>query len=173
MRPDDSFSPPLDGLSRGKKIHQILTTLSQHELVENTKNIGGDEEPGDIGAVLDVTPLTHIDSDGSVIGILTCNWWHMRNEPDWWKFEYSELGPDSETEHVEEDGEERLIVLPNYRCEWMKQENNHVEGQTYFREMQGDQWHVLPFDPRMEAPRPLTRELLDSYIPFSVRWRHP
>lgn len=174
MDPDDNFSPPLDGLSRGKKLHQLLTTLSKADIVSESKYLKQEEADGRVVGVISVDDVISSDDETGYVGALFCNWWHMRYEPDWWEFKYVEMDPNGETETVESsDGEEKGILIDTlYSCGWHRQENEHVPGSTYLREWAGEEWQYEPFEPDVEAPKPLARAIIDTHLPRNIQSRY-
>jgi hypothetical protein len=174
MNPDDNFSPPLDGLSRGNKLHQVLTTLNDADYISETKYVDKQEVDSKILAVVDVNDIIDIEDHLDAAGMLFCNWWHMRREPDWWKFEYIELGPEAEVEPIEdsEEDEEGVRVEVTYSCGWYQQENDEVEGLTYYEEFNDGEWKTESFKPAFEAARPLSSSIIDTYLPENIQNRY-
>lgn len=174
MDPDDSYSPPLDGLSRGHKLHQVLTTLSGADTIHDTKYRPEDDGGPELFGILSVDEMIETDEETGAVGLLVCNWWHMSLEPDWWKYEYFESIPDSEVEPVEgsDEGKSEVRFPMLYHCGWYQQENEQVDGLAYYREYTDDGFLHKPFEPKFDAPKPLTRAIIDHYLPQHLRVRH-
>lgn len=192
-RPDDNYSPPIDGLTRGKKLHQILTELGRSDTVRESMRSPSE----DTNAIVAFVPVSEMAvAPEQISGTLMANWWHVPLEDDWWKYSYYEFDmekmerildenlerEDAEEEYAEEeDAEERaaggLELQPNvgiaeYVCHWRRQENDEVSGETYFTELTPEGVSHEPFEPPAESPRPLTRAITDSLLPEQLRQRH-
>lgn len=176
MNPDDNFSPPLDGLSRGKKLHQILTTLADADNIRDHHYADNDRGEGGIVGIVNMLEIIDVDEPPRALGIIICNWWHMALESDWWSYEYLEMDPEEVAEMIEQaqddEEEEPDPVISEYSCGWYRQANEKVEGQTYFQETHEGESEVRVFDPQFAAPKPLTRAIIDSYLPENIRSRH-
>lgn len=201
MKPDDSFSPPLDGLLRGQKLHQILTTFSSCDDIQVTEYSSEGEWGEYVVAVFNPSKLADIDIDENYVGILRAGWWHMRKEKDWWTFEYYEVEAEplinafresnaadeaaeesedeeeveeepAEEDEVEEEVEEEIYVDVETQSGWYRQENEKVEGLTYFEEIRNGEHIIEEFNPEVEAAKPLTRAIIDTYLPERIRSNH-
>jgi len=174
MDPDDNFSPPLDGLARGNKLNQLLGALNKSDNVANAEYVRADEGAGQVVAVLDwkrivEKPLPEED----YLSSLMCEWWHMSRDPDWWEFSYFEAAHDAvvETAEDDEDDSNGVTLKIDYLCSWVRQENERVDGLTYFREYDGEEENVREFDTQFESPRPLARAVVDTYLPENLNQR--
>lgn len=156
----------MNGLMRGKKLHQVLTTLSNTDRIRFTKNLKDAGESG-IGAIVDIEDMIPPDGDES-IGFLLCNWWHIPREDDWWEFRYLET---RQTEVSEDEVEVELV----FECIWNKQPNDEIAGLTHYKYRTTppeSDWEYEPFDPEFEAARPLTEEIMNHHLPKVIEDRH-
>lgn len=172
MDPDDNFSPPLGGLTRGKKIHQLINTLEDSDKIASTKRHEDVDWEYEISAFIPLGNIVDLTEEPQAPSILLCNWWHMRGEQDWWKFSYLEMGPDGDPEELDESEEEGLLLETTYQCRWAREENDKVSGKTYFEETAPSGWDVRAFDTQLEAVKPLTRAILDTHIPNNIQNRY-
>ena len=174
MKPDDNFSPPLDGLSRGNKLSQILTALRNSEYVQNTKyHRASKERDSSISAVIDIDGILGSDDEEERVGYLMCNWWHMSREPDWWEFSYFEIDPESiEKEEDPDTGETEIRLRITYYCTWAQQPSDETDHFSYFRHMHGDGWAYEPFETDIEAAKPLARAIIDQHLPDVIISRY-
>ena len=176
MDPNDSFSPPLDGLHCGRKRHNILTTLNDADCVEYTHSIPEENrEGGSIVAIVSLEDIVEIEGDGEPIGLLRSNWWHMRYDPDWWEYEYIEVDRQEvldAAEALDEDSDEGVPIDILHTCGWYRKENNHVDDLTYFGIVTKAGWEYEPFQTAMETPRGLTKAIIDTHLPENIRSRY-
>jgi hypothetical protein len=169
MNPDDNASPPLDGIALGKRLNHMLSELRNSETTDTVIRTDTDDDP-DMVATIDVDGV--VESDTDVVGGLYCSWWHMGVEDDWWKFTYMEFSEELlEYEEGELSFEEHGDLL-RYFCEWGREANDFVDGETYFVTATDDGIDVEPFNPPREAAKPLTRAISDTLLPEIIHQRH-
>lgn len=170
MEPDDNFKPPLDGLSRGNKINQILTALQDTDYVKETKYLPDDDDSS-VMSMVDIDDIVDDEEPVGRVGVLLCNWWNMRRTEDWWNYIYAEIDLESAVENDSGDDEDDPPFDVHYVYEWIREENEEVAGLTYVKETSANGITVEPFDPKFDTPKPLTRAILDTYLPQNIRNR--
>lgn len=172
MDPEDSFSPPLSGLSRGKKIHQLLTTLDSSDHVVSTDRLDIDQGDYDVSGLLEIDEIAGLENDETAFAALTCGWWHMEDE-DWWKYSYLEAGPEGGFEELDESEEGSHALEITYQCTWAREANDKVDGLTFFEDRSGSEdAQAEPFDPEFEALKPLTRAIVDTHLVNNIQERY-
>lgn len=194
MKPDDSFSPPLDGLSRGRKLQQILTSLRNSENVQDTHYSKATKETDSfIAAFISVEDILDDDEfdEPHTVGVFIAGWWHMRREPDWWEFSYFELdgerlrelvkqteeagaseADDEQSTLIDEDEEGGVEVPTQYACRWARQPEDDAPSLTHFTETHEDGWEYEEFETEIEAPKPLSKAMIGEYLPAKLREQH-
>lgn len=190
MDPDDSFSPPLDGLSRGKKLQQILTTFRNSENVQATHySKASEESDSTIAAFINIDDFLDESVEGNNLGILTAGWWHMRREPDWWEFTYLEIDGErlqeivERTEEADEPGDEQSTLVDEEEeqefsvpmqnvYQWARQPKEDSPDMTYFAKMEGGEWEYEEFETEIESPKPLSKAMINEYLPAKLRETH-
>jgi len=177
MDPDDSFSPPLHGLGRGKKLHNILNVFNDSEIVAEAEYLGRNEGDTGISGAISVHKVTDSVSEDELIAFLIANWWHIPLEDDYWEYIYveaeaSELTKALEEYDSDEEGEPEISVPAAYSCAWICQDNELVDGMSYFLELDEGGQSPEPFNTKFEAPRPLTHAILDTHLSKKLKERH-